>query len=146
MLRLCLVSDGFLGLVLYRLKATLQAKGVPFLPRIAHRLAMMVAQIAIGDPVVVHAGVYIVHGQTVIDGLTEIGPGAVIAPFTSIGLRSGNYQGPTVERGVHVGTGARVLGPVRIGAGAQIGANAVVIADVEAGAIAVGIPARAVSR
>lgn len=143
-LRLCLVSDGFLGLVFYRLKASLQARGVPFLPRIAHRLAMMTSQIAIGDPVVMHPGVYMAHGQTVIDGLTEIGTGVVIAPWTSIGLRSGSFHGPTIGAGAHVGTGARVLGPVTIGAGAQIGANAVVIDDVEAGAVAVGVPARSI--
>ena len=42
MLRLALVSDAYLGQALYRLKASLQARGVPGLPRIAHRLAMAV--------------------------------------------------------------------------------------------------------
>ena len=41
-----------------------------------------------------------------------------------------------------VGAGARVLGPVVVGDGAQVGANAVVVADVPAGAVAVGVPAR----
>ena len=42
------------------------------------------------------------------------------------------------------GTGARVLGPIAIGAGAVIGANAVVVRDVEAGATVVGVPAKPV--
>ena len=50
-------------------------------------------------------------------------------------------QGPTIGRGVFVGTGARVLGPIQLGDGAQIGANAVVVKDVPAGAVVVGIPA-----
>ena len=95
-----------------------------------------------GDPVLMAPGVYIVHGQTVIDGLTEIGPGCVIAPFTTIGLRSGHWVGPTLEADVEVGTGAKVLGEVRVGAGARIGANAVVVDDVPPGATVVGAPAR----
>eukprot|EP01135_Chromosphaera_perkinsii_P010111 Nk52_evm1s2016 gene=Nk52_evmTU1s2016 len=49
---------------------------------------------------------------------------------------------PTVEDGVTIGAGARVLGPVVIGQGAQIGANAVVVKDVPRRATAVGIPAQ----
>jgi serine O-acetyltransferase len=140
--RLAIVSDAFLGQALYRVKARLQALGVPLLPRIAHRLAMMWAQISIGDPVVVSPGVYIVHGQIVVDGLVEIGPGVTIAPFVTIGLLAGDIRGPTIERDVTIGTGARILGAVRVGAGARIGANAVVLDDVPAGATVVGAPAR----
>jgi serine O-acetyltransferase len=142
-IRLCVVSDAFLAQTLYRAKASLQARGVPFLPRLAHRLAMAFAQVSIGDPVVVQPGVYLVHGQVVLDGLVEIGPGVTIAPWVTIGLRAGNLQGPTIERGAQIGTGAKVIGPVRIGADARIGANAVVTDDVPASATAVGIPARA---
>ncbi len=141
-LRLAWVSDAFLGQALYRAKARLQALGVPILPRLAHRLAMVIAQISIGDPVVVAPGIYIVHGQFVADGLVEIGHGAVIAPFVTIGLRAGDVRGATIEDHVSIGTGAKVIGGVHIGAGAQIGANAVVVDDVPAGATVVGAPAR----
>ena len=142
-LRLALQSDAFLAQVLYRAKARLQALGVPLLPRILHRLAMITGQVAIGDPVVVQPGIYILHGQVVIDGITEIESGVTIGPFVTIGLRAGNLVGPTVEQGVSIGTGAKVLGRLRVGAGAQIGANAVVIDDVAEGTTAVGVPARA---
>ena len=95
-LRLAWTSDAFLAQALYRLKAAGQARRIPVLPRLAHRLAMVVAQVSIGDPVVVHAGVYVVHGQVVVDGITEIHPGVVIAPFVTIGLRAGDLRGPTV--------------------------------------------------
>jgi serine O-acetyltransferase len=144
--RLAWVSDAFLAQALYRLKARLQARGVPVLPRLAHRLAMASAQVSIGDPVVVQPGVYVIHGQIVIDGLVEIGAGVVIAPFVTIGLRAGDVRGATIEAGVSIGTGAKVIGPVRIGAGATIGANAVVVQDVPAGATVVGAPARVVDR
>ena len=142
MLRLAIVSDAYLAQALYRLKASLQRRGVPLLPRIAHRLAMLFGQVAIGDPVVVAPGVYLIHGQVVIDGVIEIHEGVVIAPFVTIGLRAGDVRGATIEQGVNIGTGAKVIGPVRIGAGATVGANAVVLDDVPAGATAVGAPAR----
>ena len=140
--RLCWVSDAFFGQVMYRLKAALQRRGVPLLPRIAHKLAMSSAQISIGDPVVVAPGIYVLHGQIVIDGLVEIGSGTTIAPWVTIGLRADSVQGPTLERGVRVGTGAKVIGPVTVGSGAHIGANAVVVADVPPNCTVVGAPAR----
>lgn len=140
-LRLCWASDAFAAQVLYRLKAAMQARQIPILPRIAHRAAMVLAQVSIGDPVIVQPGLYVIHGQIVIDGLVEVGPGAVIGPWVTIGLRAGNVQGATLERDVQIGTGTKVIGPVRIGAGARVGANAVVIADVAPGATVVGVPA-----
>ena len=142
--RLAWVSDAFCAQILYRLKARLQALGVPLLPRIAHRLAIALRQVAIGDPVIVRPGVYIVHGQVVIDGFVDIGPGVVIHPFVTIGLRAGDLAGPKIERDAYIGTGAKVIGNLRVGAGARIGANAVVLDDVPAGATVVGVPARVV--
>jgi serine O-acetyltransferase len=144
MIRLATVSDAYLAQALYRAKVSLQVHDIPVLPRILHRLAMMTAQVAIGDPVVVDAGVYFPHGQVVIDGITEIGADTAISPWVTVGLILGDMKGPTIGRDVRIGTGAKVLGPVVIGDGARIGANAVVLVDVPAGATAVGVPARIV--
>lgn len=144
-LRLAWVSDAFLALALYRAKARMQTLGVPVLPRLAHRLAMAIAQLSIGDPVVVHPGIYVVHGQVVADGLVEIHSGAVLSPWITIGLRAGDVRGATIEAGATISTGAKVIGPVRIGAGAVVGANAVVVDDVDAGVTVVGAPARPVA-
>jgi serine O-acetyltransferase len=144
--RLAWVTDAFLAQVLYRVKAGLQARGVPVLPGLAHRLAMMVGQVSIGDPVVVGPGLYLAHGQVVVDGIVEIGSDVVIFPWVTIGLRAGDARGATIEAGVTIGTGAKVVGPVRIGAGATVGANAVVVDDVPVGATVVGAPARPVTR
>lgn len=143
--RLAWVSDAFLAQVLYRAKARLQALGVPVLPQIAHRLAMMLAQVCIGDPVVVEPGVYIAHGQVVVDGLATLGHGVVLFPWVTIGLRAGDFGGPTLGRHVHVGTGAKIIGPVTLGERARVGANAVVVDDVPAGVTVAGSPARPVS-
>ena len=142
LVRLAWTSDAFLAQVLYRAKARLQALGLPFVPRLLHRLAMAHSQVSIGDPVVMQPGIYIIHGQVVVDGLVEIGPGTVIAPFVTIGLRAGDVQGATIEANVSIGTGAKVIGGVRIGEGATVGANAVVVDDVSPGATVVGAPAK----
>lgn len=144
-LRLAWVSDAFAAQVCYRAKARMQSLSVPILPRLAHRLAMVMAQVCIGDPVIVQPGLYVAHGQVVIDGIVTIDTGVVIFPWVTIGLKAGNFQGPTIGRGVHIGTGAKVLGPVTVGAGARIGANAVVVADVAPRVTVAGAPARALS-
>jgi serine O-acetyltransferase len=144
-LRLMWVSDALIAQALYRLKASLQALGVPVLPWLAHRLAVLIAGVAIGDPVLVRPGVYLLHGQVVIDGITELESGTVIGPFVTIGLRAGNFNGPRIGPNVEIGTGAKIIGPVRVGPGAKIGANAVVVDDVPEGATVVGAPARPAS-
>jgi serine O-acetyltransferase len=144
--RLAWQGDAFAAQIAYRLRARLHALGVPVLPRLLHRLSIALCQVQIGDPVILQPGVYLLHGQVVIDGITEIGAGATIGPFVTIGLRDGNIVGPTLEGGVSVGTGAKILGQVTVGPGAQIGANAVVVSDVDADTTVVGAPAKPTSR
>jgi serine O-acetyltransferase len=142
-LRLMYTTDAFLAQAIYRAKVRLQVLGVPVLPWIAHRLAIAIGQLYIGDTVVLHPGVFFGHGMVVIDGFIEIHRGVRIMPGVTIGVRDG-FRGPTIERNVRIGTGAKVLGAVTVGRGARIGANSVVIDDVPPGATVVGIPARIV--
>lgn len=144
--RLAVSDDAFLALAIYRWRAAMLKHGVPVLPSIAKRLSIMTAGVCIGDPVVVKPGVYLPHGQVVIDGITTIESGARIRPWVTIGLTEGNFHGPTIESNVSVGTGAKIFGPIDVGAGARIGANAVVISSVEPGDTVVGVPARTARR
>jgi len=142
-LHLMWTADAFLAQAFYRAKVRLQVLGVPVLPGIAHRLAIITGQLYIGDTVVLHPGVFIGHGMVVIDGFVEIHRGVRIMPGVTIGVRDG-FRGPTIKQDVRIGTGAKVLGAITVGRGARIGSNAVVIDDVPPRATVVGIPARVV--
>lgn len=145
-LRLCWKSDAFLALLCYRLKATLQVHEIPIIPSILHRMAMMIGQVCIGDPVIVAPGLYLPHGAVVIDGIVEIGPHVEVRPWVTIGLKEGVVHGAVIGPRAHIGTGAKIIGPVKIGADAQIGANAVVVTDVAEKTTVVGVPARPLAR
>ena len=82
----------------------------------------------------------------VIGETAEIGDDCTIYQGVTLGGTALNRakRHPTLERGVVVGAGAKVLGPFTVGAGARIGSNSVVIKAVPAGATAVGIPARVI--
>ncbi|WPP00826.1 serine O-acetyltransferase [Pseudomonas sp. HR96] len=88
---------------------------------------------------------FIDHGMGIVIGETaEIGNDVTLYQGVTLGGTSWNKgkRHPTLEDGVVVGAGAKVLGPFTVGAGAKIGSNAVVTKPVPAGATAVGIPGR----
>lgn len=92
-------------------------------------------------------GVVIEHqGGIVIHGASVIGDRCIIRQGCTLGLRRLDdlAAAPVLEDDVELGAGAVVLGRIRIGAGAVIGANAVVLADVPARARALGVPARVI--
>jgi serine O-acetyltransferase len=88
--------------------------------------------------VVEHQGAIVIHGHC------EIGDDCIIRQGCTLGNRSLErpFDAPKLARGVNVGAGAKILGAVEIGEGAMVGANAVVVKNVPAGAVAVGIPAQ----
>jgi serine O-acetyltransferase len=100
-------------------------------------------------PYTAHVGrrVQIEHqGGIVVHGDASIGDGAVIRQGVTIGNRrlERPNDAPRLGADVNVGAGAKILGAVSVGEGAQIGANSVVLSDVPAGAVVIGIPARVV--
>jgi len=143
-LRLMWVGDAFFAQVCYRARMSMKAKGIPILPRILHKVSMITAQMSIDELVYMHPGVFIAHGQVVIGGVTEIMSGCFIAPWVSIGLKSGSVYGPTIGHRVFVGSGAKLLGQFTVGDEAVIAAQAMVSEDVPAGVTVAGVPARPV--
>jgi serine O-acetyltransferase len=94
-------------------------------------------------------GFFIDHGMGVVIGETaEIGPNVTLYHGVTLGgvsLEKGKRH-PTLEEGVVVGAGAKVLGNIVIGANSRIGANAVVVKSVPPGSVVVGVPGQVVIR
>jgi serine O-acetyltransferase len=141
--------ESWLAIWLYRLKARLRAEGIVFVPGLCDMLSRVLFRVQIGDRVTIGPGLMITHGNVVIDGQTTIGSNCQINPWVTIGLSNSkrlgfSIEGPTIGDHVHIGTGAKILGPVRVGDYVRIGANAVVVHDVPANTTVVGVPAHAV--
>ena len=101
-------------------------------------------------PLSAHIGRGVILGYKglgiVIHRHAHIGDRVNVGPKVTIGGRAGISGAPYIEEDALIGSGAQVLGPIRIGRGAQVGTNAVVLADVPDGATAVGVPARIILR
>ena len=139
-----------LPVILLRLRNRLVRLRVPILPYLCELLSGALWSVLIGRYVQIGPGFLIPHGHIVIDGEVKIGRNCTVNPWVTIGLSRRRHlggldlHGPTIGDRVFIGTGAKLLGPITIGDGARIGANAVVIEDVPANATVVGVPARVV--
>lgn len=141
--------ESWLAVWLFRAKVRLRAAGIPVLPGACDLFSRALFRVSIGNSVHIGPGLMMTHGNVVIDGRTRIGRNCQINPWVTIGLSNSkrlgfSVDGPAIGDHVHIGTGAKVLGPVTIGDHARIGANAVVIHDVPANVTVVGAPARVV--
>ena len=119
--------------------------GWRWLARFSSHLARWLTGIEIHPGATIGRRVFIDHGMGIVIGETaEIGDDCTLYHGVTLGGTKWNHgkRHPTLGRGVVIGAGAKVLGPIRVGDGAKIGSNAVVVRDVPAGATAVGIPAR----
>lgn len=88
---------------------------------------------------------FIDHGMGIVIGETaEIGDGVMLYHGVTLGgqVLTQTKRHPTIEDNVTIGAGAKVLGPITIGEGSAVGANAVVTKDVPAEHISIGIPAK----
>jgi serine O-acetyltransferase len=137
-------TDAYWLIVLFRLRRVVRRLHIPFANRILRLVQMMFGGIEIGNDVTLGRGVFFIHSfGVVIGGTAQIGDRVRFLGSNTVGTARDNGY-PTIEEDVQLGAGARVLGPVRIGARAVIGANAVVLTDIPADAVAVGAPARVV--
>jgi serine O-acetyltransferase len=140
--RLALTTDSFQILALVRLREKARRLHVPGMNHLLRRVLSAVYGIEIGNAVELGAGVDFVHPVgVVVGGDAKVGDRVKFMGGNTIGTAKENGH-PVIEDDVIVGAGARILGPVHIGARAVIGANAVVLDDVPADAVVVGIPAR----
>jgi serine O-acetyltransferase len=106
-------------------------------------LSEIVTGVTLDRKVQVGEGLHIIHAATIfIHPDVKIGDRLGIMHNVTIGTNMG-ADVPVIGNDVFIGCGASILGRVRVGDGARIGANSLVISDVPAGAFAVGVPARA---
>jgi len=136
---------GFHALLIHRLAHGLWRMRLRWLARLVSHASRFLTGIEIHPGATIGRRVFIDHGMGVVIGETaEIGDDCTLYHGVTLGGTTWNKgkRHPTLQRGVVIGAGAKVLGPIVIGEGAKIGSNAVVVKSVPAGATALGIPAR----
>jgi serine O-acetyltransferase len=146
-LEVVLTYAGFHALLFYRVAHWLWKNRIPFIPRALSQFARFITGIEIHPGATIGSGMFIDHGMGVVIGETaEVGDNVTLFQGVTLG-GTGKQRGkrhPTLGNHVVVGTGAKVLGPIKIGNYVKIGANAVVLQDVPDHSTVVGIPGRIV--
>lgn len=145
-----LCSSGLHAILLYRVNHWLWQKNFRLLARISSQIARFLTGIEIHPGARVGQGFFIDHGMGVVIGETaEIGDNVTLYHDVTLGGTTvfdakgkvTTKRHPTIGNNVIIGSGAQVLGPIKIGDNAKIGSNAVVVKDVETNATVVGVPA-----
>ena len=146
-LEVMLLYSGFHAVTLHRAAHALHKKGHKFTARAISQGARLLTGIEIHPGATIGKGLVIDHGSGVVIGETaEIGDNCTLYQGVTLG-GTGKHSGkrhPTLGDNVMVGSGAKVLGPFKVGNGAKIASNAVVLEQVPDNATAVGVPARVV--
>ena len=136
---------GVHALLFHRLSHWLWRHGLRWLAKFNSHFARWITGIEIHPGASIGRRVFIDHGMGVVIGETaEIGDDCTLYHGVTLGGTSWHKgkRHPTLGKGVVIGAGAKILGPITLGEGSKVGSNAVVVKDIPPGATAVGIPAR----
>ena len=140
-----LTYSGLHAIVCHRIAHALDRIKIPLLPRLLMAVARWLTGIEIHPSATLGRGLFIDHGTGVVIGETAaIGNNVTLFQGVTLG-GTGKERGkrhPTIGDNVVIGAGAKVLGNIRVGNDAMIGANAVVIRDVPDHSTVVGVPGR----
>lgn len=129
---------------LHRIAHWFYLKRIPIVPTLFYYLIFLLFNSSVPASVIVGKGTKLGYGGigVVIHARAVLGDNVVISQNVTIGGRSGHETVPVIHDDVFIGAGAVIIGPVVIGKGAQVGANAVVLKDVPENAVVGGIPAK----
>ena len=145
MLEILLFYPGLHAVIMHRINHFLWKKKIPLLPRALSQFGRFLTGIEIHPGAQIGKGLFIDHGMGVVIGETAI-VGDNVTLFQGVTLGgTGKETGkrhPTLRDNVVVGTGAKILGNIEIGANSYVGANAVVIKNVPPNVTVVGVPGR----
>jgi serine O-acetyltransferase len=144
-----LFYPGVLALGLHRIAHWLWGGELYFVARLVNHFSRFLTAIDIHPGAKIGERFFLDHGFSVIGETAEIGDDVTIYQSVTLGGTNptagiGGKRHPTLSNGVVVGSGAQVLGPIVVGEGARVGANAVVTRDVAPNSTVVGIPAKPV--
>ncbi|WP_373031919.1 serine O-acetyltransferase [Sulfurovum sp.] len=140
---------GLWALFFHRIAHWLYKKGLRFLPRFISAIGLFLTTIDIHPAATLGRRVFIDHGVGVVIGETAIlGNDVIVYQQVTLGgvSTSKGKRHPTLENGVVIGAGAKILGNITIGQNSKVGANSVVVKDVPPDSTAIGIPARTLKR
>ncbi|WP_454915321.1 serine O-acetyltransferase [Xanthobacter sediminis] len=142
-----LTYPGVHAVIWHRLASRLWRRGVKFPARFLSWLGRFLTNVDIHPGATIGRRFFIDHGAGVVIGETsDVGNDVTLYHGVTLGGTSwtSGKRHPTLRDGVLVGAGAKILGPITVGAGCRIGANSVLIEDVPPGMTVVGIPGRVV--
>ena len=148
-LEILLCYPGVHAVFLHRVAQFLLKLKLPILPRLLAHFSRILTGIEIHPEAKIGKNLFIDHGFGVVIGQTAvIGDNVVIYHGVTLGGRSlqNIKRHPTIENGVVIGAGAKIIGDVRVGDGAKIGPNSVILKDVGKGEIFASSVAKKVSR
>lgn len=144
-LEIALLYPGLHAVWSHRIMHRLWLRRARFLARAGSQLTRLLTGIEIHPGARIGRRFFIDHGMGVVIGETAVvGDDVMLYHGVTLGgrTRDAGKRHPTIEDGVAVGAGAKILGPITIGAHSVVGANAVVTKDAPADSILVGVPAR----
>ncbi|MGM1015931.1 MAG: serine O-acetyltransferase EpsC [Actinomycetota bacterium] len=144
-LEVALLYPGLHAIWAHRVNHALWQRGLRFPARFGSQLARIITGVEIHPGARIGRRFFIDHGMGVVIGETaEIGDDVMLYHGVTLGgrTRDSGKRHPTLGDGVAVGAGAKILGPVTVGAHTIVGANAVVTKDAPADSVLVGVPAK----
>jgi serine O-acetyltransferase len=140
-----LLYPGFHAALMHRFIHVLYNLKIPFIPRLLSQISRLLTMVEIHPGATIGAGFFIDHGAGIVIGETaEIGENCVLFHNVTLGGtgKHSDKRHPTIGDNVQIGTGATLLGPLKVGNNVRIGANTFLyMADIPDNCTAVGTPA-----